>query len=428
MNKKASIGPVLLTIFLDMLGFGTIIPIIRDITIELTRNSSFWIKNPEMASVILMASYAFFQFLTLPLMGRISDKYGRKTVLSISVFGNVISYIIWMVSSNYWVFLFSRIISGASGANIGVAQGYIADITTPENRAKSMGLMGAALGLGFILGPYIGGLLSEVPVIEVAGWQWLSNNSFWAIGAFAAFLSAANLMWIKIGLVETVNLKEKEAKPEKKYGLLQIQVVFDILRKHPARKLFFVYFMTHIGFVMMEATLAWYLLLKFNLNARHTGNFFAYIGLIMVIFQGGIYRIAVKKAGETVTALIGGLLLIIAWISFSFVNELNTFLFFAGVMAAGNGLMNPSIFGILSIKTEAKEQGVTLGLQQSFGSLARIMGPIIGMWLYREIYYGAPYLLGATFVLLASILLMSVGIIHSAKEVENEKKAKPAEK
>ena len=153
---RANLTVVYLVVFLDMLGFGVIIPVLRDLTAYLVQGSSLSAGAPEFYMGLLMASYSGAQMISAPFIGRLSDIYGRRPVFLFSALGNLASYVVWILSNSYWMFLIGRIISGITGGNIAIAQSILADNTTPEERPRAMGLLGAAIGMGFVLGPFLG--------------------------------------------------------------------------------------------------------------------------------------------------------------------------------------------------------------------------------------------------------------------------------
>lgn len=257
MQKK--IWPLFVVVFLNMLGFGVIIPVIRDLTEILVNNSGYDPGYYAFYAGILMASYSLFQLVFSPMLGRASDIYGRKAILIVSVVGNIISYLMWAVSHSYVFFLASRIISGITGANISVAQSYIADVTNEKDRAKYMGLMGATFGIGFILGPFFGGLLSTININHIS-LGMINFNRFGAIGIFTAVLSLINLFWIIFGLPESRVIQSSKEETgltnnghHKVFRFLNIKM---LKNKHVIR-LFLIYFVMQLSFNHIEAILAW---------------------------------------------------------------------------------------------------------------------------------------------------------------------------
>ena len=396
MGKKmgSSLGPIYLVIFLDMLGFGTIIPVIRDMTIEMARNFS-WYDNasPEILAGILMTAYSASQFLTSPLFGRLSDKYGRRPLLMASVFGNVASYALWAVSQSFEVFLASRVVSGITGGNINVAQAYIADVTERDNRAKAMGMMGAIFGLGFIMGPFVGALLSS---IDLSSWQnSIPLNRFSAIGIFSMVLSAVNLLWISVALIEPERLKSQGQKVS-----LGLVALLQSIRQSNLARLLVVYFLSQLAFVFMEATLAWHLKDAYQMDTAATGYFFAFMGVIMVLVQGGVYRPLVSRLKERKMIWQGLPVAGIALIILPFTATFWMGAIIIAMLAYGMGVSNPSQTSLGSLYSSEEDQGLNLGIMQGLGALARILAPVFATTMY-VFWHPAPYMLAGVLTLIA---------------------------
>lgn len=403
-EKKAGLGPIYLVIFLDMLGFGTIIPVIRDFTKLLVENSSMNTTDYATLSGILMSSYSIFQFVFAPMLGRLSDKYGRRPILLVSVFGNVISYFIWAISNSFGLFLVSRIISGATGGNIAVAQSYIADVTTRENRAKAMGLMGAIFGLGFILGPFLGGLLSKVDISHIS-LLGIPFNQFSMIGIFTMALSLVNLIWIFTHVAEP---EVKRPKYQRLKELINPASLIKEFMNPELGKLFLINFLLSVAFVHLESTLAWDLLDRFKLNTESTGYFFAYLGVIMVIVQGGIYRRMAKKGNEVPLARFGLATTMVTLAVLPFSYPLAVMCVTIAILALGMGFANPSLTALISLTSTEEDQGLNLGIAQSFGSLARVLAPITATALYDNMSHQAPFISAAIFAGISLIIAMTL--------------------
>ena len=386
--------------FIDMLGFGVIIPVLRDFTRFLADASNYQSIEHATLSGILMASYSLAQFIFAPILGRLSDRYGRKKILFLSVAGNVLSYAIWAISNSYGLFLISRLISGMTGGNISVAQSYLADVTSKEERGKAMGMIGALFGIGFILGPFIGGVLSSV---DITKWSigMIIFNHFSAIGIFCAFLSIINLILIVFLLKESLQHPKEEG--NKHNGLNLIKSIAKGNQSAVGR-LYLIHILISITFVSLEVTLAWDLLYRFKLDTKETGYFFAYMGVMMVIVQGGIYRILYRKIQGNLLLQIG---LIATLISFSFYRSSNELIFFFLVIALlsfGLGILNSSLLTLVSLFSKKEDHGVNLGIMQSLSALTRAFIPIIATFIYDYIHPGIIPLFSFFYVLIAFIV------------------------
>ncbi|MDH4263455.1 MAG: MFS transporter [Spirochaetia bacterium] len=410
MQKK--LWPIFIVVFLNMLGFGIIIPVIRDLTEILVNNSGYNPNYYAFYAGILMASYSFFQLIFSPMLGRASDLYGRRIILVISVVGSVISYLMWAVSHSYVFFLISRIISGVTGANLSVAQSYIADVTNEKDRAKYMGLMGAIFGIGFILGPFFGGVASTIDINHIFGGVTIFNR-FGAIGILTAVLSIINLIWIIFGLPESRTRSEMAGergsttgRREEKGGhrVFKFMNVRMIKNKHIVR-LFLIYFIMQLGFNHIEAILSWDLKDRFNMDTRETGYFFAFMGIILALVQGGVYRILLKKYSLLKLSLIGTTSLLLGFFLMPISYPLLMASLTIVVLAFGMGISSPSIMTLTSIYASKEEQGVTMGMLQSFGSLSRVIAPITATLAYDVFAHSAPYIISGVLAFIGLILI-----------------------
>jgi MFS family permease len=388
-----------------MLGFGIIIPVIRDLTEILVNNSGYSPDYYAFYAGILMASYSFFQLIFSPMLGRASDLYGRKVILIVSVVGSIISYLMWAISHSYIFFLVSRIVSGVTGANLSVAQSYIADVTTEKDRAKYMGLMGAIFGMGFILGPFFGGLASTIDINQYSN-GLIDFNRFGAIGILTAILSIVNLLWIIFGLSESRISRHSEKNKVKtnQFKIFRFMNIKMIDNKHIIR-LFLIYFVMQLSFNHIEAILAWDLKDRFNLDTRETGYFFAYMGIIMAIVQGGIYRFLLKKHSLLKLSSIGAIFLLLGFVLMPLSYPLLLVSGTIMVLAFGMGISNPSIMTLTSIYTNKEEQGVTMGVLQSFGSLSRVIAPLSATIAYDTFSHASPYIISGILILVGLILI-----------------------
>lgn len=408
MQKK--LWPLFIVVFLNMLGFGIIIPVIRDLTEILVNNSGYDSRYYAFYAGILMASYSLFQLIFSPLLGRASDIYGRKSILIISVIGNIISYLMWAVSHSYVFFLMSRIISGITGANMSVAQSYIADVTNKENRAKYMGLLGAIFGIGFILGPFFGGIVSTININHTASNMTVFNR-FGAIGLLTATLSFINLLWIIFGLSESPRHKKQAAEEEvtdvancKQSKILRFLNIRMIKNKHIV-SLYLIYFIMQLGFNHIEAVLAWDLKDRFSLNTRDTGYFFAFMGVVMAIIQGGVYRVLLKKHSLIKLSQVGSVFLLIGFLLMPLSYPLWIVAGTIIILAFGMGISSPSIMTLTSIHTSNEEQGVTMGMLQSFGSLSRVIAPLSATIAYDTLSHATPYIISGGLMVISLILI-----------------------
>ena len=355
--RRSPLIVIFTTVFIDLVGFGIVIPVL-----PFYAEGTAFNATPRTVG-LLFASYSIMQLIFSPILGGLSDKHGRRPVLLLSIIGTGIGFIILGLATTVWMLFIGRILDGITGGNISTAQAYIADVTTEENRAKGMGLIGAAFGLGFIFGPAIGGILSH----------WGIHVPFF----FAAALCFANAMLLFFTLPETVTA-DHPAKHSAAGGRSLNHIIASL--KQP--KLAFVlviYFLFIVAFSIMTTSFSLYTMFRFGYDAQHTGYLFAYVGLIAVIIQGGLIGRLVKRFGEIPLVIFGALCFAISLFAVPFVGPaaggLGALLIGGGVFSMGNSLATPALTSLASKSVGAAQQGVVLGVTQSTASLARAVGP-----------------------------------------------------
>lgn len=378
MKTKASLSIIFITVFIDLLGFGLLIPILPTFA-----SKELFISDFEIG--IIVAAFSFMQFIFNPIIGSLSDKYGRRPIILITLLITSISYIIFSFSTTFTILLFSRILGGFGGSNIAVAQAYIADVTTEKERTKGMGMIGAAFGLGFVFGPMLGGILSDYGY-EVVGYT--------AAGfSFLAFLFAS------------IYLKESLQKPKN-----TLIVNFNVFSINLYKKLFsdkrlgyfvLVYFVIVFSMANIYGTFALLGFKVYDFTNREIGYLFSIIGIVGAIVQGGLLRQVSKYVKDEKLVLAGIFFMMIGLTGLPFgVNFLGVAIV-GGILAIGTGILQPTILGLVSKETKAESQGSTLGLNQSLASLARVLGPLWGGLAYEYIGYQFPFLTGGLFTLVA---------------------------
>lgn len=359
--RKTSVFVVFLTVFIDLLGFGMIVPLLSRYAVNYGATS--------FEAGLLVASYSLAQFIFAPMWGHLSDRIGRKPVLAATLAGNVLSYGLYAVSDSLPMLFVSRSMSGFFGANISTAQAYVADVTTPETRAKGMGMIGMAFGLGFVLGPAMGG-----PLGKYVG--------TWAPGAAAALLSAIACFVAVTRLPESLTpALRASAKARTGHPILALKAALG--RKELAGLLALFFFLV-FGFANLEAMLPLFLKDRYGFDEAHSGYVFAYIGICIAFAQGFLLGRLVKRFGEARLLIVGPIFLAIGMQLYWLAPNLPVFLLCIPVVAIGMGLSNPCVATLISRRTPADIQGRTLGLSQSLGALARAVSPGLAGWLYGE--------------------------------------------
>lgn len=411
MKKGPSVFIIFLTVFIDLIGFGIVVPLLALYGRNFGANA--W------TLAVIGASYSAAQFIFAPIWGRMSDRLGRRPILLMSTMGAAISYVIFAIASGLTssttaliLLLVSRTFAGACGGNITVAQAYIADITPPENRSKKMGLIGMAFGLGFICGPIIAGL----------GLKFLGNTG---PGWLAAGICALNFLLALFILVES---RKPSSEPAKARPHLK---QWTHTLSHPKiGLLIWTFFLATFAFSCFEFTLPLLINDNFNLHlsmeelhhATTITALFVYCGLIGAFVQGGATGRLVKKFGEPklialALFLTGASLILLpmikgngplAW-SHLFNGENGAWVKTLGILAMlaiGSQMTRPPIFGLLSNLTPENEQGATIGVAQGVGSLARIFGPLFAMPLYAHTPV-LPYAICGVIAIIAGFLAVS---------------------
>jgi MFS transporter, DHA1 family, tetracycline resistance protein len=382
-KKKSALSLIFLTVFIDLLGFGILIPILP----------SFAKKElgvDEAAIGIAIAIYSFVQFLFNPFFGKLSDKHGRKPVIVISLFLNAIGYILFAYTQSYIMLLISRIIAGIGGSSIGVAQAYIADVTTKENRSKGMGLIGAAFGLGFVFGPLIGGFLAEY--------------GYMITGFAAAGFSLLAFLLTLIYLPES-NLN-REVSVQKKRALFDIQGTKKILSRPELFILVLLFFILTFSFANIYGTFALLGIQVYGFTDLQNGYMFGIVGLTSAIVQGGLIGYVNKIMSKKYIIIIGAFLIMITLALIPYGQTFLGLAIISIVLSYGTGTLQPTILSLISEVTSDAEQGITLGINQSFSAFARVLGPLWGGFAFEFLGYPFPFLTGAVFTFL--IFLLSV--------------------
>ena len=401
--RKPTLLVIFLTVFVDLIGFGLVLPLLPNYS------KNFGASGLEVG--IIMAAYSLMQFLFAPVWGALSDRIGRRPVLLVSLAGAAVSYGIFAIGSGMTgraaltVILLSRLFAGICGANITVAQAYIADITPPQDRSKRMGLIGMAFGLGFIVGPALSVAAQGLFGPTGPGWA-------------ASVICGLNFLLAIVRLPES--WKPGGIPAPKRARLAQVQ---HTLATPKVGLLVFVFFLATLGFTCFESTLGLLIqqnfLLDHDASARANAILFCYCGIIGAFVQAGPIGRAVKKFGEP--RLIAGSLIIFglsmaplpfikgdSHLTFSLLFQSAglpwlMLLFVAGWLAIGSSLTRPPLFGLLSILTPAAEQGASLGVAQSGGSLARVIGPPVAGWLFDR-HPTWPYLGVAVIAVIAGLI------------------------
>ncbi len=396
---------IFFTVFLDLLGFGIIIPI-------LPYFAERFGASPAVIT-LLMASYSLMQFLFAPVWGRLSDRIGRRPIILMSLAVSTAGYALLAVADTLPLVFAARILAGIGNANIPTAQAYIADVTRPEERARGMGLVGMAFGLGFVFGPALGGFLGgiAIPLPAVA----------------AAVLTGLDLILAAIMLPEPA-ARQVSAAGQRGVGA-NVRAFLIAIERPNVGVILALFFLATFAFAQLESTFSLYIEHRFTLEqpafgppppvlpaigdhstqraaARATGAALFVIGVISALIQGGLIGRLTRRFGEVRLVRTGLVLLALGLALFSWPAKIGSLYPVLILIAAGSGLLGPTLQSLLSRNAAADEQGGTLGIGQSLSSLARVLGPILGGNLFEHVGIGAPYWVAA--ILMAGAVMLTI--------------------
>lgn len=392
---------VFVTVFVDLIGFGIILPMLPWFA------SHYGMKGVAVAA---MASvYSLMQFLCAPFWGKLSDRIGRRPVMLVSLAGSTVSYLALGFCDGYWAIFATRVFAGLFGANIGVASAYIADITTPENRSRGMGLIGAAFGLGFVLGPALGALIIwffENPVHP--------ERAYHAIGWVAGGICGINFLVACWKLVESRS-------PNSDAGRATEPCSFAsgwsrAFSRPLVGYLIVLYFVFGFGFSNFEALFALLIQANLHYDVMRGNLFLLFLGLVVAAVQGGLIGRLVQMFGERRLILAGALIFSAGLVALPFVGHVLWLLAALFTIGIGQGLNRSSILGLISQSIGSDEQGEVLGVAQAAGSLARIVGPLAGGLMFDHMGRMVPFVVAGALVFLT--LLVGARWIFPTGKVE----------
>jgi len=396
---KMALLLIFLTVFIDLVGFGIIIPVLPTYAVKFGADATM--------VGILLASYSLMQFFFTPFWGRLSDKVGRRPILLTSLLASAIGYLIWGFSASLPMLFLSRLVAGFGNANLAVAQAYISDVTTEENRAKGMGLIGAAFGLGFVLGPAIGGLASPFGL-----------NT---IGYLAAACSIIDLVLTFFMLPEP----EKRSQAAHERFSVEPNFYLKTLNNNKLKASLLIFFISTFAFANMEATLVLLTAKQFQFTAQQNAWMFFYIGMIMVLVQGGLIGRLSKRFGEKKLIVAGSLLVAAGLILTPATSQISVLYVALFLLALGSGINTPSNQSMLSKLSDKGQVGGIMGVGQSLATLGRIFGPIAGGFAFEHMGLAAPYAIGAAAMLVVAALGFTLPELPTSNSGSNGNKKTP---
>ncbi|HLV97317.1 MAG TPA: MFS transporter [Ktedonobacterales bacterium] len=386
--RRAGRSPLLLmalTVFIDITGFGLILPLLP-----------FWAERLGAGPVgvtLIVTAYALAQFLFTPLLGSLSDRYGRRPIILLSLLVEAFAFAWTALAGSLPLLLAARFIGGLGASNIGSAQAVVADVTPPEGRARGMGLIGAAIGLGFVVGPALGGVLSSLG----------AALPFWA----AMGVALANALLVLAFLPETRQLRAERTPdaPARQEARTLFAGWGRTLRQPGVARLAAISLLFTLAFTAMEAVFPLFSQRVYGWTAEQNGYIFTYVGVMIVIMQGWLVGRLVKRLGEQRLLMAGLALLAVGLALLPISTRLAVLLVALGILSAGEGAVTPTSSALLSFASPPDAQGETLGLAQGVAGLGRIVGPLLAGVLFT-VGVGVPFIAGAVLLALAAVLVV----------------------
>ena len=395
--NKPSLLIVFLTVFIDLIGFGIVMPLLP------LYSQKFGASGLMIGMIV--ASFSVMQFIFAPMWGTLSDRIGRRPVLLIGNAGSAAAYALFAVASSFegsqglWLLLVSRVLAGICGASLSVAAAYIADVSPPEKRTRSMGLIGMAFGLGFIIGPVMGAQSAKYFGLPGPGWV-------------AAGICAFNFLLACFILAESL-----KPTSEPRVNRVRLAQWAHTMRQPTIGFLVVLYFFATFCFAAFEVTASLLLKARMGYDATNIGHLFAYCGILSALIQGGGIRPMVKLFGERKLVAISLVILAIGLGLLPYVETKFQLYLALGFLAAGSGLHRPPTFGLISLNTPDHEQGATMGVAQSSSSLARIFAPMFAGTVY-DLRPDLPYVICAGIAVVSGLLAWYVLVTRRPAEAK----------
>jgi MFS family permease len=428
--QRRTLGLIFLTVFMDIVGFSIIIPLFPELLshyigvegsngtlVGALRSAAVWIGGddkplllPVLFGGLLSSLYSGLQFIFSPIWGALSDRFGRRRILTITLAGNALSYVLWIFAGQFWVVVLTRLVSGMMAGNIAVASAAAADITDEKERTKGMAVVGIAIGLGFVFGPVIGGLASKVPYIPGQADGSFALNPFSVPAAIAASMALLNFLLVVKFFPETLALDRRASADAKRPSVFDLATV----RSSAVRRTSFANLVYQVAFTGMENTIVFLTALLFSYKAPDNIWLFLINGGCM-IFAQGLARQLVKRLGQRKVVMLGMLIAAVAFVWVGLIpatlaaegsGAKTSFYIGLGLISFATGLILPSVSALVSLYSDASEQGRNLGILRSAGSLARVIGPVTAALLY--FHFGSHFwvYLGGALLMLPAIWIV----------------------
>lgn len=397
-EQKFSILPIFMVILIDMIGIGIVIPILGPMFLEsdIIFGGSVSLAARTIILGLLIASFPIAQFFGAPLLGALSDKYGRKRMLIISLGGTFIGYVLFgigIITHDIYLLFISRIIDGFTGGNITIAMSAIADVSSEENKVKRFGLVGMSFGLGMIIGPFIGGKLADPSIVS-----WFNYATpIW----FAAILCLANIILLIFNFNETLT-SCKNTKISLFTGVKHIQKAFTY---DDLRVMFIFVLLFSFGFSFFTQFFQVFLIEKFHYTASDIGTYFGFMGLCIALAQGLVVRPVSKKFQPYQIIPISTIFISISIALMLVPSKASGLYFIVPFMAIANGLTMPNMNALISSLASKENQGEIMGINQSFQSLGMAIPPLLAGF-FAAIHFILPVVIGSILIFLAWLVFM----------------------
>jgi MFS transporter, DHA1 family, tetracycline resistance protein len=381
--NKAALGFIFAVILLDLIGLTILIPVQAYIVRQYS--------DDALVVTLMMVIYAAAQFFAAPLLGALSDRYGRRPVLLLSVLGSAFGYFLFGVGGALWVLLLSRLIDGVTGGNLSTASAYIADVTPPQDRARNFALLGAAFGLGFILGPALGGALSQISL---------------AAPAYAA--GTLSLLSVVVGffvLPESLPKERRATGPLRLADVNPFGLIGELLRRPVLNVLLLIQCLFTFVVMGYNSITPIYLIDRFGIQPLHLAGLLVLVGIANVVVQAGLVGRLVRMFGEQRLAVISLLFQALGLLSVVVVPFLWVLYPISALTSGGAGPVRPALSALLANRLAAEEQGKLNGVSTALSSLMTVFGPLWAGATYDYVAPGAPFWIGAVLLVLASVVM-----------------------
>lgn len=387
-----------LTVFIDLVGFGMIIPLIPYLGRSL--------GDSALKAGLLMSIYSLMQFIFNPFWGQLSDKYGRRPILLLSLLGASVSHLAFAFSTTFWFMFLTRLFAGTFAANISAAMASVADISDESKRSKRMGLIGAAFGLGFTIGPFFGGFISA----QGAHISTAAPFGLWTAALAASLLCFINFIFALVFLPETnpkFTSTDQLLKPNLSLPIhKKFLILFEYFKKPQIRNLLFTYGINSLSMALIEVSLFLYVKDKFSLDLEKASLGFAYVGLILVFTQGFLVRKLLPKHGEAKLIKISLALFALGVGLIPLAPNLLIFVLPVTILSVAQGLLSPALTGSISLLENTEHQGRVMGVTQSLSALGRILGPFIAGLIYTMTYTVGPFYISSALTILSLCIII----------------------